>query len=547
VNGHDLFLDAKGDNLRKHEGWTTAKCDKPRLGKKKGDSWMNANSKHKKAERIYSSLPLCNIQTIVAQGNPPKRKEVQMAIVFHLLSFGRPMLEYEHMQGLLEQLGCPKLPLKHWSDSSEWEMAESLYNVVQKQTRRVVCGTRYFSLSCDEVTTVDNQSWISIHAYVLVDWERIPLLLSLERLTEGSTSDQITRTIMSAVGRDGGLSAEEVRQRLLCFGSDGASVLQGKKNGVVVQIQGAHAPHCQGMHCVAHRTDLAVEVLSELDMVSSVEKLLKKLHSYFSKSPKRHLELEKLSELMVSKGGKILNNVKTRWISMLSPLKRVLSEYRVLLVKMYGDMLAKPVIKGAAANFHRLADVQTLLSLAALLPLLESIKNLVVFAQSPSVYVCDFTRALKLCFQDIHHSYKGPSTAFRSDAFTLFNSICNLNHGHIKLRWQPDLNNGVEHLVFEAQQETSAGSHLNATCFNPETNVQGFVTRDLWEGLKERVKRDVESKCLNLASFSFMLIVCVLLYLFHYAYLAMVLVSLADYEGQSLSVIQVPKVLSILI
>jgi hypothetical protein len=87
VNGHDLFLDAKGDNLRKHEGWTIAKCDKPRLGKKKGDSWMNANSKHKKAELICSSLLVCNIQTIVAQGNPPKRKEVQMAIVFHLLSF----------------------------------------------------------------------------------------------------------------------------------------------------------------------------------------------------------------------------------------------------------------------------------------------------------------------------------------------------------------------------------------------------------------------------------------------------------------------------
>jgi hypothetical protein len=142
----------------------------------------------------------------------------------------------------------PEAP-SYWSDSSGWKMAESLYNVVQKQTRRVVCGARYFSLSCDEVTTVDNQSWISIHAYVLVDWERIPLLLSLERLTEGSTSDQITRTIMSAVGRDGGLSAEEVRQCLLCFGSDGASVLQGKKNGVVVQILGTHALHYQGMHC----------------------------------------------------------------------------------------------------------------------------------------------------------------------------------------------------------------------------------------------------------------------------------------------------------
>ena len=95
---------------------------------------MNANSKHKKAERIYNSLPVCNIQTIVAQGNPPKRKEVQMAIVFHLLSYRRPMLEYEHMRGLLEELGCSKLPLKHWSDSLGWKMVESLYNVVQKQT-----------------------------------------------------------------------------------------------------------------------------------------------------------------------------------------------------------------------------------------------------------------------------------------------------------------------------------------------------------------------------------------------------------------------------
>jgi hypothetical protein len=192
---------------------------------------------------------------------------------------------------------------------------------------------------------------------------------------ESSTSDQITRTIMNAVERDGGLSAEEVRQRLLCFGSNGASVLQGKKNDVVVQIQGSHAPHCQCMHCVAYQTDLAVEVLSKLDMVSSIKKLLKKLHLYFSKSPKRHLE----SELMVSKGGKILNNVKTRWSNILLLIRRVLSEYRVLLVKMYEDLLAKLVIKGATTNFHLLADVQTLLSMAALLSLLESIKILVLF------------------------------------------------------------------------------------------------------------------------------------------------------------------------
>jgi hypothetical protein len=55
-------------------------------------------------------------------------------------------------------------------------------------------------------------------------------------------------------------------------------------------------------------------------------------------------------------------------------------------------------MKGAEANFRRLANVQTMLSLACILSLLQIVKNLVVFAQSPFVYVCNFTRALRLCY-----------------------------------------------------------------------------------------------------------------------------------------------------
>lgn len=123
---------------------------------------------------------------------------------------------------------------------------------------------------------------------MLVDWERVLLLLSLEWLIKGSNAIHITMVIINAVVQDGGLAVQDIWERLVCFGSDGASILQGKQNGVVVQIQGMHAPHCQGMHYVAHRTNLVVEVLSELSMISTIEKL----HSYIRKSPKQHLELE---------------------------------------------------------------------------------------------------------------------------------------------------------------------------------------------------------------------------------------------------------------
>jgi len=45
-------------------------------------------------------------------------------------------------------------------------------------------------------------------------------------------------------------------------------------------------------------------------MVSRLECLLEALYNYFSKSPKRHLELRKLAELMEMKGVKIIKNVK---------------------------------------------------------------------------------------------------------------------------------------------------------------------------------------------------------------------------------------------
>jgi hypothetical protein len=145
----------------------------------------------------------------------------------------------------------------------------------------------------------------------------------------------------------GGVSRTDLHSKLVYLGADGASVLRGKRQGVTTQLQVKYVPHMHGMHCVVHRTDLAVEILSDLPLVSCVEELLAWLYNYFSCSPKRHLELEKLCELLKVKGEKILNNMKTRWISMLPPLHRVLQEYRPLIIKLYGDTLVKPAVKGS--------------------------------------------------------------------------------------------------------------------------------------------------------------------------------------------------------
>lgn len=62
---------------------------------------------------------------------------------------------------------------------------------------------------------------------------------------------------------------------------------------------------------------------------------------YFSHSPKRHLEFQKLADLMETEGRRMLRNVKTQWLSLLEPLKRVMGEYKTLIVKMCEDVAIK--------------------------------------------------------------------------------------------------------------------------------------------------------------------------------------------------------------
>lgn len=79
---------------------------------------------------------------------------------------------------------------------------------------------------------------------------------------------------------------------------------------------------------------------------------------------------------------------------MLSPLKCVLTEYCTLLVKMYSIQFVNLAIPAAKVNYELMANIKCLLTLNVVVPLLEVVKALVIFAQSHFMYACNFTRSL---------------------------------------------------------------------------------------------------------------------------------------------------------
>jgi hypothetical protein len=139
-----------------------------------------------------------------------------------------------------------------------------------------------------------------------------------------------------------------------------------------------------GVHCMTHHTNLVVQTLSEFEVVKHVEDILAALYSYFSSSPKRSLEFQNLAACLESKGNKILRNVKTRWISMLGPARRVFEEYKPLVTKMAVDAPKELAVK---KNLSMLLDWQNMLTLPCLMTMLHSMNFLMKFAHSPSCYI----------------------------------------------------------------------------------------------------------------------------------------------------------------
>jgi hypothetical protein len=96
-----------------------------------------------------------------------------------------------------------------------------------------------------------------------------------------------------------------------------------------------------GVHCFAHRTNLVVEPLSNLPIVGKCESLCQSMYAYFSLSSKKYLEFQKLANVMETEGLNMLRKVKTCWILVLEPLRRIMGEYKTLIYKMAKDVAVK--------------------------------------------------------------------------------------------------------------------------------------------------------------------------------------------------------------
>lgn len=81
--------------------------------------------------------------------------------------------------------------------------------------------TNYIFVTANEVTTIDNQSWLCYHAYFVQKWTRVPIFPGLVQIVDGCGVNNLTTIILEAIMKKGGLSKAYIGEKLIYFVEDG--------------------------------------------------------------------------------------------------------------------------------------------------------------------------------------------------------------------------------------------------------------------------------------------------------------------------------------
>jgi hypothetical protein len=101
----------------------------------------------------------------------------------------------ESLSGALCVAFSSELPWKHWSANSSWDMADSMAVILVNHTKKILSEARFYTISADDVTTVDHESWSSVYIYISVGFSLVPILLSLFQLTECNGASAVKECI----------------------------------------------------------------------------------------------------------------------------------------------------------------------------------------------------------------------------------------------------------------------------------------------------------------------------------------------------------------
>ena len=201
---------------------------------------------------------------------------------------GRPYTDYVWIC-LLDKLKGVDIGDTYLNDKAAAVFMHHIAEVAREELVESVNSSQFISLICDGSTdsAVLEQEiiyvrYVDSHGHIMVKF------LACKPMVRPNARN-ITTAIVQAAEMAG---AKDWTKKLIALGSDGAPVMQGRRGGVISYLRKEVGDWVVGIHCSAHRLELAVKkAIQGVKLASDVDKLLLDLYIFYHASTVRRATL----------------------------------------------------------------------------------------------------------------------------------------------------------------------------------------------------------------------------------------------------------------
>ena len=160
---------------------------------------------------------------------------------------------------------------------------------------------------------------------------------------------------------------------MVCFSSDGASVMVGRLNGVATKLRELN-PTMVCIHCARHRLTHAVSQAT--DGIARYKTIVKSLFNFFHYSAVRYNRLQEIQDLFNDRQVRISEWHSVRWLSLQKVVATIIKIYGPLVVNLENEAGNNSVAKGIHSFITTAKFVLTSAILLDVLKLVETLNRL---------------------------------------------------------------------------------------------------------------------------------------------------------------------------